>query len=118
VLDLLADRCAQDNTRAVLVQPSHGFKLPTDMTRPDHHGWSGHRHRAISAHSSRSVLATGASGKNWLFFGDQRRATDFLYQETLEEWLADGHLARLDLAFSRDHAGETLCAASHDRGCA
>jgi sulfite reductase (NADPH) flavoprotein alpha-component len=48
--------------------------------------------------------AVGAQGKNWLFFGDQKRATDFLYQEQLEDWLASGHLARLDLAFSRDQA--------------
>jgi len=48
--------------------------------------------------------ATGAQGMNWLFFGDQRRSTDFLYQEQLEGWVSDGHLARLDLAFSRDQA--------------
>ena len=46
--------------------------------------------------------AIGAKGRNWLFFGDQKRASDFLYQEQLEGWLANGHLARLDLAFSRD----------------
>src|SRR5262249_45367982 len=34
----------------------------------------------------------------------QKRATDFLYQEQLEGWLTGGHLARLDLAFSRDQA--------------
>ena len=49
-------------------------------------------------------LATGAKGKNWLFFGDQKRETDFLYRELLEGWVADGHLTRLDLAFSRDQA--------------
>lgn len=46
--------------------------------------------------------ATGAKGKNWLFFGDQRAATDFLYREELEAALADGSLHRLDTAFSRD----------------
>jgi sulfite reductase (NADPH) flavoprotein alpha-component len=49
-------------------------------------------------------LAAGATGRNWLFFGDQRRATDFFYQETLEQWHTQGHLTRLDLAFSRDQA--------------
>ena len=49
-------------------------------------------------------LATGAKGRNWLFFGDQKRDTDFLYREQLEGWLANGHLTRLDLAFSRDQA--------------
>jgi sulfite reductase (NADPH) flavoprotein alpha-component len=48
--------------------------------------------------------ATGAKGRNWLFFGDQKRATDFLYREQLEGWVTDGHLNRLDLAFSRDQA--------------
>ena len=46
----------------------------------------------------------GAKGRNWLFFGDQKRSTDFLYQEQLEGWVKDGHLTRLDLAFSRDQA--------------
>lgn len=46
--------------------------------------------------------ATGAKGKNWLFFGDQRAATDFLYREELEAALADGSLHKLSTAFSRD----------------
>ena len=48
--------------------------------------------------------AKGASGDNWLFFGDQHRATDFLYEEQLNAMLADGTLTRLDTAFSRDQA--------------
>jgi sulfite reductase (NADPH) flavoprotein alpha-component len=48
--------------------------------------------------------AVGAKGRHWLFFGDQRRDTDFLYEEQLKAWLKDGHLTRLDLAFSRDQA--------------
>ena len=47
-------------------------------------------------------VATGASGRNWLFFGDQKRSTDFLYQEEWQHYLAKGQLARLDTAFSRD----------------
>ena len=46
--------------------------------------------------------ATGATGRNWLFFGDQRSATDFLYREELEGLVKDGTLHRLDTAFSRD----------------
>jgi sulfite reductase (NADPH) flavoprotein alpha-component len=45
---------------------------------------------------------TGAPGKNWLFFGNPHRATDFLYEEELTAMLAAGHLTRLDTAFSRD----------------
>ncbi len=48
--------------------------------------------------------ATGARGRNWLFFGEQRAATDFYYRDQIEAWQADGHLTRLDLAFSRDQA--------------
>jgi sulfite reductase (NADPH) flavoprotein alpha-component len=46
--------------------------------------------------------ATGATGRNWLFFGDQKQAFDFLYQEEWDQWLATGALTRLDTAFSRD----------------
>jgi sulfite reductase (NADPH) flavoprotein alpha-component len=45
--------------------------------------------------------ATGATGPNWLFFGEQHRATDFYYEAELTEYARDGFL-RLDTAFSRD----------------
>lgn len=47
--------------------------------------------------------ALGAPGKNWLFFGEQRRATDFFYESEWETYVTDGAL-RLDVAFSRDQA--------------
>ncbi len=46
--------------------------------------------------------ATGAGGKNWLFFGDQHFQTDFLYQLEWQDYLKDGLLTRMDVAFSRD----------------
>ncbi|MFG2330961.1 molybdopterin-dependent oxidoreductase [Streptomyces sp. NPDC048604] len=46
--------------------------------------------------------ARGHTGRNWLFFGEQRAATDFYYREDLEAHTASGHLDRLDIAFSRD----------------
>jgi sulfite reductase (NADPH) flavoprotein alpha-component len=46
--------------------------------------------------------AAEARGRNWLFFGDQRASTDFLYREELESFHRDGFLTRLDLAWSRD----------------
>lgn len=49
-------------------------------------------------------IASGATGRNWLFFGDQKRATDFLYEEEWLAWQQQGKLARLDVAFSRDQA--------------
>jgi sulfite reductase (NADPH) flavoprotein alpha-component len=48
--------------------------------------------------------ATGATGKNWLFFGDQKSSTDFLYREELEAWQQEGVLHKLSTAFSRDQA--------------
>ncbi|MGV9796973.1 diflavin oxidoreductase [Mycobacterium sp. NPDC003449] len=46
--------------------------------------------------------ATAAPGRSWLFFGDRRRATDYLYGDELETFVRSGTLTRLDLAFSRD----------------
>jgi len=46
--------------------------------------------------------AFGASGRNWLFFGDQHFVTDFLYQTEIQQWFDSGLLNRVDLAFSRD----------------
>ncbi|MGR8951897.1 MAG: sulfite reductase subunit alpha [Gammaproteobacteria bacterium] len=46
----------------------------------------------------------GATGKNWLFFGDRNAATDFMYRNEIEAMQASGLLTRLDLAFSRDQA--------------
>ncbi|WUH92425.1 molybdopterin-dependent oxidoreductase [Streptomyces sp. NBC_00433] len=46
--------------------------------------------------------ARGHRGPNWLFFGEQHRATDFYYEDDLTARLADGTLTRLDTAFSRD----------------
>ena len=41
---------------------------------------------------------------HWLLFGERNAAHDFLLREELERWQHNGHLARLDLAFSRDQA--------------
>ena len=48
--------------------------------------------------------ALGHAGRNWLFFGDQHRAQNFYYRDDLLDMVDDGHLNRLDLAFSRDQA--------------
>lgn len=44
----------------------------------------------------------GAKGKNWLLFGDQHQATDFLYEGQIGDWMKSGLLTRFDTAFSRD----------------
>ena len=98
----LAER-ATDAPVRVFVQPSHGFKLPSDGNVPVIMVGPGTGIAPFRAFLQERY-ATKAPGKNWLFFGDQKRETDFLYRELLEAWLADGHLSRLDLAFSRDQA--------------
>ena len=49
-------------------------------------------------------IASGATGRNWVFFGDQKHATDFLYEEEWNDYVAKGQVHRLDLAWSRDQA--------------
>jgi sulfite reductase (NADPH) flavoprotein alpha-component len=99
----LADRVGADTTMPVFIQVSHGFRLPTNGDTPIIMCGPGTGIAPFRAFLEERA-AVGAKGKNWLFFGDQKRATDFLYQEQLEDWLTSGHLARLDLAFSRDQA--------------
>uniref|UniRef100_UPI00404AB09E diflavin oxidoreductase n=1 Tax=Cephaloticoccus sp. TaxID=1985742 RepID=UPI00404AB09E len=47
-------------------------------------------------------VASKASGRNWVFLGDQKKATDYLYEEEWTEYLAQHHVTRLDHAWSRD----------------
>ena len=89
-------------TLRVHLRPNHQFRLPADdvpiiMIGP---GTGIAPFRAFLQHRR----ATGARGRSWLFFGDRRRSTDFLYGEELEAFSAAGTLTRLDLAFSRDGA--------------
>lgn len=50
--------------------------------------------------------ATGAAGRNWLFFGARQFTHDFLYQLEWQDWLANGVLSRIELAFSRDQSNK------------
>jgi sulfite reductase (NADPH) flavoprotein alpha-component len=47
-----------------------------------------------------------AKGKNWLLFGDQHQASDFLYEDQITAWMKNGLLTRFDTAFSRDQAAK------------
>lgn len=99
----LADRSA--GTVPVFVHVSKGFRLPASDDTPIIMVGPGTGIAPFRAflHDRRS---RGARGKNWLFFGDQRASTDFLYREELQGMLAAGHLSRLDTAFSRDQAAK------------
>jgi sulfite reductase (NADPH) flavoprotein alpha-component len=48
--------------------------------------------------------ATGAKGKNWLFFGAQREKCDYAYKDDFARFMRDGVLTRHDCAWSRDQA--------------
>ena len=100
----LADRVVVNETPVpVFVQTSHGFRLPTDGDRPVIMIGPGTGIAPFRAFLEERQ-AIGAKGRNWLFFGDQRRASDFYYEEQLTAMQGDGLLTRLDLAFSRDQA--------------
>jgi sulfite reductase (NADPH) flavoprotein alpha-component len=49
-------------------------------------------------------VAVGAKGRNWVFFGDQHEATDYLYSDEWTDYVAKGHVTHLSLAWSRDQA--------------
>jgi len=99
----LADRVGDTEFVKVFVQPSHGFKPPANGDLPIIMVGPGTGIAPFRAFlEERQTL--GAKGKNWLFFGDQKRDADFLYEEQLTAWQQSGFLTRLDLAFSRDQA--------------
>jgi sulfite reductase (NADPH) flavoprotein alpha-component len=87
----------------VFVHPSHGFRLPTSGDTPIIMVGPGTGIAPFRAFLEERT-AMGWKGKNWIFFGDQRRDYDFLYREELEHYHARGVLTRLDTAFSRDQA--------------
>jgi sulfite reductase (NADPH) flavoprotein alpha-component len=99
----LADRLPIGECARVFVQHSAHFRPPPDRTRPMIMVGPGTGIAPFRAFLEEREV-TGAPGKNWLFFGDQRRATDFLYEEQITEWQRRGHLTHLDLAFSRDQS--------------
>lgn len=99
----LADRVEAGIPVPVFVHKSAHFRLPDDATKPVIMVGPGTGIAPFRAFLEERQI-TGASGKNWLFFGDQHAATDFLYRDELEAMQKNGTLHRLDLAFSRDQA--------------
>lgn len=98
----LAD--AGDDTRiAVFIEPNERFRLPADASRDIIMIGPG---TGVAPYRGflQERRASGASGRNWLVFGNRHLREDFLYQTEWREALHDGSLHRLDLAFSRDAA--------------
>lgn len=99
----IADRLESGDTLPVFVQHNPNFKLPQNPDIPLIMIGPG-----TGVAPFRSFLGEreeiGASGKTWLFYGDQHFSTDFLYQTEWQRWLKEGVLSRMDVAFSRDTA--------------
>jgi sulfite reductase (NADPH) flavoprotein alpha-component len=89
---------------SVFVQRSH-FRLPADAAAPVIMVGPGTGIAPFRAFLHEREAAQ-ASGRNWLFFGNQRREVDFLYRDELEDLAARRVLTRMDLAFSRDQANK------------
>ncbi len=97
----MGERSPVGSTLPIFLHANGNFRLPEDTSKPIIMIGPG-----TGLAPFRSFLeerqAKGETGKNWLFFGDQRSKLDYLYQEQLEGMHKDGVLTHLDTAFSRD----------------
>jgi sulfite reductase (NADPH) flavoprotein alpha-component len=87
----------------IYVQESRHFRLPADGARDIIMVGPGTGIAPFRAFLEQRA-ADGARGRNWLFFGEQHRASDFFYEAEFAAWQKKGVLTRLDTAFSRDQA--------------
>ncbi|WCK02117.1 sulfite reductase subunit alpha [Agrobacterium tumefaciens] len=99
----LADRVEAGQNAGIFVSPNKAFRVPQDDNAPVIMVGPGTGIAPFRAFLQER-LARGAKGRNWLFFGDQHRQSDFIYEDELGDMSRDGVLTRLDLAFSRDQA--------------
>ena len=97
----LAERALAHGTAGVFVHSNKAFRPPASGDTPMIMVGPGTGIAPFRAFLHERA-ATGAKGKNWLLFGDQKASTDFLYREELESLQKSGLLTRLDTAFSRD----------------
>jgi sulfite reductase (NADPH) flavoprotein alpha-component len=97
----LADRIRPGDKLKAYVQRAHGFGLPPDPAVPIIMVGPGTGVAPFRAFLHER-MATKASGRNWLFFGHQRRNCDFFYEDEWAGMKAAGVLTRLSLAWSRD----------------
>lgn len=99
----LAERAGGEERVSVFVHTAKGFRPPEDGNTPIIMIGPGTGIAPFRAYLQERK-ATGAQGKNWLFFGEQREKSDFLYGAEFKQLQADGLLTRFDTAFSRDQA--------------
>ncbi|WP_186580016.1 assimilatory sulfite reductase (NADPH) flavoprotein subunit [Aquibacillus kalidii] len=97
----ISERTEVGDKLSVFVQKTESFKLPENPATPVVMIGAG-----TGVAPYRSFLQEReeieAEGDTWLFFGDQHFVTDFLYQTEWQQWLKEGVLTRMDVAFSRD----------------
>jgi len=99
--NFLAERSGKDTPIPVFIQPSKHFRVPQNGDRPMIMVGPGTGIAPFRAFLEERK-ATGAKGRNWLFFGAQKSSCDFFYKEELEAFRCEGVLTRFDTAFSRD----------------
>ena len=98
----LSDR-ADNSSVPVFVHTAKHFRVPEDLSTHVIMVGPGTGIAPFMAFLQERKVS-GATGQNWLFFGDQKAATDFLYREELEAWQKEGVLHKLSTAFSRDQS--------------
>jgi sulfite reductase (NADPH) flavoprotein alpha-component len=99
----LADRLNSDDRLPMFVHVAKGFRLPEDPSTPIIMVGPGTGIAPFRAYLQERQ-AVGASGRNWLFFGEQRSKCDFFYEAEFAAARAAGTLTRFDTAFSRDQS--------------
>ena len=99
----LGERAPVSATVPIFLHANGNFRLPEETSAPVIMVGPGTGIAPFRAFLQERK-AKGERGDNWLFFGEQRRTLDFLYQEELEGMHRDGTLKRLETAFSRDQA--------------
>jgi sulfite reductase (NADPH) flavoprotein alpha-component len=97
----LGERAAVGTTMPIFLHANGNFRLPEDTSAPVIMIGPGTGVAPFRAFLEERQ-ATGQTGDNWLFFGDQREKLDFLYRDQFHAMRKDGVLTRLDTAFSRD----------------
>ncbi|MFM2477542.1 assimilatory sulfite reductase (NADPH) flavoprotein subunit [Celerinatantimonas sp. MCCC 1A17872] len=96
-------RLGEGQNVKIFVEPNQNFKLPQDDSTPVIMIGPGTGIAPFRAFLQERD-AKGASGDNWLFFGNPHFTEDFLYQSEIQGYVKSGLLSRIDLAFSRDQA--------------
>ncbi len=99
----LGERLSDGGMVGVYVQKSAHFHIPADDAAPLIMIGPGTGIAPFRAFLEEREMRE-APGKNWLFFGDQHEACDYLYREQIETWQQSGLLNKASLAWSRDGA--------------